>query len=746
MNLQTEVYISIDGANFSKVDLAKNESISMKFVLKDTTDLSKIFSPFSLSFTFPGTLHNQRIFGFVGNTKVYKTKTDSIFACKIYSNGLLSQTGKLNLTEVREEMGKVKSFTANFTTTMLSLQARMGEDLINDLPLIPATINWLPNDVYTSISSIKNIDDVGYGVPSKYYVPLISNTRIFQRNPNFEENFLDNVIYKVGNDPNGTQLLKADELSPAVQFRTIIDLIIKKYNLDIEMPLASAAEYNDLFVYCNSEKTTITEPMGYDIINQFTDLVRYRAKNPSHIPNPQKYYISADLTTNLFSIYSPPTADADYNKEVKFTVSLFTVTSTKGTETPEANFVLELENGAIFQQITSTLSGGNLEATFVIKDADFVANYFKFKIKVAPKSPIIWSSSDTKIEYGYYDAKYGPFNLSSYGDYRQSSVLNNNSATMGGTKIDLFKSIPKTKCFDFLFSFFKTFNISVFDASPNNDKLFWLTPKDLLINNQEFSKKEVDYTPYISSRSVQKVVAADYNYYNFKHLTSKYKSNVDYKLARGYEFGQTTYPTIKPTTDLKEFKVETTFSILEALPIAGMADEFTSYGFNSDAPEVLSGGEKRYKPNYDELTIFFGTELRGLQGDKVLGFQRTTPSNVLRCDPLYSYIKTSPIHTNGFSLGFGLIQESIERSLYYDFYKRQTDRLLSPNTLKQTFELELPASELVLNYATTTAGQGLVPDGFRLQNEIILQEERFSLIDATIDITTGKAKMNLLNF
>jgi len=99
-----------------------------------------------------------------------------------------------------------------------------------------------------------------------------------------------------------------------------------------------------------------------------------------------------------------------------------------------------------------------------------------------------------------------------------------------------------------------------------------------------------------------------------------------------------------------------------------------------------------------------------------------------------------------FSFGFGLIQESIQRSLYFDFYKTQTERLLNPNTLKQMFKLKLPASELVLNYATTGAGMSQVPDGFRLQNEIVLQESRFSVIDAQIDITTGESTMNLLNF
>lgn len=51
---------------------------------------------------------------------------------------------------------------------------------------------------------------------------------------------------------------------------------------------------------------------------------------------------------------------------------------------------------------------------------------------------------------------------------------------------------------------------------------------------------------------------------------------------RGIEFGQTTYPAIKPTKDLNEFKVETQFSILEALSIEGMPDEFTPYGFTNE--------------------------------------------------------------------------------------------------------------------------------------------------------------------
>lgn len=747
-NALTEVYISTDGNNYYKIDLSKSEALVMKYVLKDTTDLSKIFSPFSLSFTFPGTLNNQRIFGFVGNTKVFKTKTDNLFACKIYSNGLLAQTGKLKLTEVREENGFVKSFTANFTTTMLSLATRMGDDLINDLPTNAVTVNWIPNEVFQSLSSIRLAGtQPRTGVDVKYYVPLISNVRIFQRQRITTTNYLDNVRYLASSSPTSTKVLKSDEFSPAVQARTIIDMMKIKYNLDIEMPLENTQEYNDWFIWCNSAKAQSVDFVYFDLIKQFGSSIEYNVRRGDRIPDARKYLINGNLSTNQMTITKNPSSNGNFYDWVYLDITFNGVVSTKGATDVDIVFAIELSNGAIYNQVTSKVENGTARADFLIKDTDFLGDTFIFKLKIKPSSPIFWTSSGIGIYNSYYDSNAGGGSTrSASADYKQESFGNNNSATMGGTRIDLYKSIPEMKCTDFLASFIKMFNISIFDASPSDDKLFWLTPNDLLVPNKNYSKKEVDYTDFVISKSVTKTIAADYNYYNFKHKTSKYRSNADYFLALGLEFGQTTYPLEKPTQDLNEFKVETNFCILKMVEFSGMVDEFTSYGFTNETPETLVTGEKRYKPNTDDFTIFFACGLRLLEGDKSLGFQKTNASNVVTVGELKSYIKTSPVHPLGTSFGFSLIQESTIRSLYFDFYKRQTERLLNPNTLKQLYKLRLPASELVLNYKTTNAGMSQVPDGWRLQNEIVLQEQRFSIIDAQIDITTGDATMNLLNF
>jgi hypothetical protein len=65
--------------------------------------------------------------------------------------------------------------------------------------------------------------------------------------------------------------------------------------------------------------------------------------------------------------------------------------------------------------------------------------------------------------------------------------------------------------------------------------------------------------------------------------------------------------------------------------------------------------------------------------------------------------------------------------------------------LSQTFDLTLPQDDIYLHDSATAGGLG-VPAGFRLQNDIIIGENLFTIIDATIDITTGKSKIKFLNY
>jgi hypothetical protein len=76
---------------------------------------------------------------------------------------------------------------------------------------------------------------------------------------------------------------------------------------------------------------------------------------------------------------------------------------------------------------------------------------------------------------------------------------------------------------------------------------------------------------------LQKSVPSDFNYYNFKHATSKYKSNIDYATATELEYGQVVNQLSNLPT--KEFKVETNFSLIVPVLIQGTSGTLTHYGF-----------------------------------------------------------------------------------------------------------------------------------------------------------------------
>jgi hypothetical protein len=739
--MTVEVYVSLDGLDYERLDLMKSESILMKYIYKDTQDLSKIYSPYSQSFALEGSLNNQRILGFLGETKILKTKANNNFDCKIYNNGLLAKKGLLEITEARYEIGKIKSFTANFTTSLISLKDRMGEDKVSDLGV--ALISWTSNDILRNNTVIPGI---------KYTVPFISNNRIWQVEDISDPTKLDNIAYNPNADKNGDNFIKINELAPALQFRNIIDLIKSKYELDIVLPLESEDFYNDLYVYCNKTDGSFVSEAYYKPITTPRNYAEYGQ------------YIfeitSASMDLGTFRLLGSLFPDNQYEIELKpaklyllenqgcyIDVNFHNVQNTKSSEDITIDVSLEDDAGNTYETKSVTSPSGSTISgfDFFIPVEKFFLNSFFFNIKVKSNVPIVWNLAQVELFYKLnrriqvQETNGNTFLTNKFLQFTND----NNSSRMGMSKIDLFKSLPDLKIVDFLTSFFKTFNISVFESAPDDGRLYWLTPKDIEAENKEYSKSEVDYTDYVVEDKVNKKIASDYNYYNFKHKQGKYKGNADYLRRNKKEYGQLVYPTIKPAKDLKEFKVETNFTILENVEVSGLTNVKTSYGFTSEKPTLTSNNALRYKANTEDFTLMFynGT----VRPSKNIGYlleETNGNKSVVRVN----FNTFSSVHKSGFSLGFGLIETATQESLYENYYKNQTDRLLEPNTLQHTFTLELPPNKLVLNYANTVQGQSQVPSGFRLQNDIIILETRYSIIDATIDQTTGKTTLNLLNY
>lgn len=741
-NLITEIFVSVDGLEFTKLDLHKDESIIMKYTQKDLQDISKIFAPYSQNFTFPATPKNRRAFGFFGDTTVVKVNTDKKYFCKIYSSGQLFQNGYLILSDLSYKNNRPIDFTGSFANNITNLKDRIGEDTLNDLGSY--LLDWLPSKAYSLLQGTESntIDDVNY----LYYVPLVSNSRVWSYNEtDIFENF-NNIAYKVGNSPTSNNLVKISELRPALSFRTIYDLIVKRYGLEVIMPLYERNEFNKLFVWCNSESFLNSSYKKLILKNNLGNEILIGA-NEELISTPYKYTITSNTTDSSYKI-EIINNDADYRKYVELNLTfqnILILTEIQEQASVDISLIKKGEE-AYFITNTFNFSNGTLNCSIRIPDNTFIANEVEFYIYAKFNQPVIWNNN--KVNFKYYYANFD--NLTSQaimGIFNYYSNVNNNYVESGAGTIDLIKTLPNTKVIDFLNSFIKSFNISIYDTSPNDNKLYFLTPEDINTSGLVYSKATLDYTPYVDITEHKKSVPSEYNYYNFKHTNSKYRSNVDYKSQTGIEYGQTLYPTIKPTNP-KEFKVETNFSIIPPRIVNGSNNIITAYGFNSDTPTILDSGESRYTPNWNELTLFYKNENLDPNAEAI-GFQNQPIGGALYNDILAYYFISTPYLIDSNSFAFSQLKEfNVEYpiNLFSKYYQSQIIRYLDTNVLSQEYTLTLPPSELYLNEATTIQGGGATPVGFRLQNDIIIGETKFSILDAPIDITTGKTKMTLLNY
>ncbi len=759
-NLITEVYVSIDGIEFTKLDLHSDESIPMRYTTKDLQDISKIFSPYSLSFTFPTSEKNRAAFGFFGDTDVIKINTENRFPTKIYTDGVLNLQGFILLEDRQERNSTPTDFTGNFSTSMTNLADRIGDDLIGDLTDSDVEIDWSPKNVYDLVKGANNINVDGVNV--SYFVPLISSNRVWAFDSNLEGPLKDNVAYDSSVDPNSTGTIKSDELRPCIGFNSIIELIKLKYNLDVEAPLDLRKEYTELMIWCNSETMLDPKDKLVTLKTVFGPLFSFDTKNESGIPDPKKYTQTASLLNSSFKVTKRPSPfqnEANYTEFFTHRIRFEGVLITGNTDSPTVNIKIKRKDtGEVLISNQFDIVGNSVECDVQISDDFFIGDDVEYQIFAQFNQATTWTNTFFRIFFKYYDGKTGFFSSKEFATYAFDSTPNNNSADVGGTIIDLFKSLPEMKVIDFLTSYFKMFNISVFDTSPNDDKLFWLTPSDIQTNGLSFSKATLDYTPYVDSTELKKSTSTDFNFYNFKHATSEYRSNIDFLEAIKLEYGQAKFPEIIPANPV-EFVVETDFTLMVPVLLIGTSDVITYYGFDGDPPEITETGESRYTPNYGELTIFYnagnttiGTAFRPPLIDSsgfVLGFLSTDVNGVVVNSPIESYMKVLPFNTESNSLAFSIIKEQgveFPESLYKRYYQAQTERLLDPNVLSQDFDIDLPSEEIYLNEATTIQGQGETPKGFRLQNDIIVGENLFTILDATIDVTTGKGKITLLNF
>ena len=730
-----QIYVKYKDGNFYLLDLKQGESVNLKTTVKELNDITKIFSPFTQSFKIPATDKNKILFGFYGNEKIQGNSSRD-FDCNIYVGGFIFESGKLSVEEIAGD-----EYKADFGSTVSGLVDKIGDATIQDafLPYDDKLkIVWNVNTLRSGLQTISNLT-LSNGLDFSWGIPFISNNRVL-----LSSGTVDNISYNQTRNNTNENFIKLSEVRPAVTYLTILKQLILKYDLNVICPLFEKTELKELFAYCTNEKFVIPEQsffrlenylaLVYDRFDKLENTISgYRLPGESET----KWLINLTQASGVFTVSRNPNQYFDgrnnWGDGFDIFVEIKNLVSLENT-TPSVKVNIR---DAVSNTLYNSITIENTERTVAFRFLDSLLNSkgsVQYYVEILPQNLVTWSSIDVENVQNYrkdVDRWFGK--AVQRAKYRLTAENKTLSTNLGGNKINLISLLPKIKAIDFLRSFFKTFNISIIPTGLEDNSMYWLTPENIKEINQPYSKRIVTYD---NGELGSKKKANDFNQYIFAHKESKYYESV---YGDGTRFGSLTYPSITPAKPRK-YEVKTDYSILKQSNTFLNGIVRTCLAFELEGATVEDNGAIRYKPVYDEFTLMY-LKQKSLNGLPV-GSEASKNSNY----QINSLLEANFVnYTNGKTLAFGG-ENGLNDSLYLNYYKDFIELLLDGNTYKSEFTLTLPPNEIFLNFANTNQNESNIPTGFRAQNEIIIGEQRYQLVDSTIDLTTGKTKLTLLNF
>ena len=269
------IFVKKDGVQY-RLDLFNDEQIDITFAQQDVTDISKVFTDYSQTFTIPASATNNKVFSYWFENDLDNGFDDSTkLDCIIELNGNPFRTGKLKLEKANIVNGKCRDYSISFYGNLVSLKDKFKEDKLINI----TEINNLIGFEYTEENVVdtvvnENTLDIGF--------PLISPRRAW----NYGQGGADDISTLAGQ-------IKYQELFPAVRVKKIFEALEQHYDITFEGDFLNDKRFTELFLYCKN-----SEFIKFDSSIYSVDLVSESGSAPGY---------NVDLINNSIYYTGPST-------------------------------------------------------------------------------------------------------------------------------------------------------------------------------------------------------------------------------------------------------------------------------------------------------------------------------------------------------------------------------------------------------------------------------------------------------
>lgn len=695
--------LDIDGGNFSgtnqiyeiydeytKLELFKDESVSITDSIQNVKDPAKIFAPFSQQFSVPASKHNNKFF-----RHYYNSEIENSFDARFQGDGLIQlngidyKKGKLRLTSVELKNNVAYSYKLVFTGESVEFKQILAENELSSL-IYPESLNfdYTSDVVENKMSSNQDV-----------IFPLITHSK------NMRYGYNNNTGYK--DAITNTHLNYAD-LKPALRAKVIIDAIQNTYpQIKFSNQFFNSYFFKKLYLWLHREEGYLSNSNEGGEIQNISNRIfkkddvsngnvnyNFLSGNEQRIMQVEKW--RDDNSVNLRSEFF-------YVFELTINVPANRTYDIQVLRNSDNSVFLERNNLTNTQTVSFEVRRDNYARTNSIGKT-----VVDLQININTENTLGISQNLTVIKK---KKSWAYVSVISTGFYEKAAATVQNTVFIN-------KQMPKMKIFDFLKNIFTMFNLTAY----KEDGIITVLPLDDYYN----AGKTYDITEYVdtSKKTVSKLL-------QFRNMNFKFKSKKSYLVQyseelQGNKFSEESYGNDE--FDGGDYKIEVDF---EKMMYERLTDEGTK-----NLTSIMQGAmlDKKFEPTLGSPLLFFPI-LTNSSG--ALSFQRPDESvvniNLYNRPSNYIFTGSSPLGT----LNFGV--ESDEwtgstsgdsKDLFTKYYQNYVANLFNRNARKTNVSAYLPLN-IILKY--------------RLNDIFVIGTTRYRINSIKTNLLTNKSDLELYN-
>jgi len=683
-----QVQLFIDG---ERVELFKDETITLNQTIKNVKDFSKIFTEYSQSFSIPASKSNNIIFKHYYRADIsggFDAKKKVVSEIKL--NGVVFKKGFIQMRGSKLKKGACESYSITFVGNTVSLKEIIKDDELSDL-------TWLDNfDTVYGASDINNalqsgIDKFVDGINRTdcLIAPLISHTKNL---------YYDSVSNQGGDDGNmypqgGSQDCGLDwyDLKYSIRLRHIVEAIEKEYGFTFSTDFFdnSNSVYYGLYLWLHRNQGSV----GGDDKNASDVILNYINKLPV-VSYAGLGIIPTEFKQQGVGIFST-TADI----YVTFSVSSSSATF---------DYLLLDENNAVVQQVIGNT--GSFSYAFPVFTT---SNNKTYRIAVRSNDVFTVSGSST--------IRVVVTNTSTATAYDVTNNFTASQIMVQETPFNIRQQVPKMKVMDFLSGLFKTFNLT---AYVQDDGVIKVQTLDSFYS----AGTTYDITKYVDVSSAEVNPAIPYSEIKLSYKDYKTYTASLYSSINGSEFGELDYKGENPDEWVGEsYKVELPWQKMTYNRILNLANN------TNTTCQVGWAVDSGLKPYLGSPLIHYTFRRFG---GTAIAFSSTGGSGSYSSISNYHIpLNSEDIFATGQSLNFypendEYPQIANTNTLFENYYKESLKSLFEPQKRLFKFTSILPLS-ILLKYT--------------LADVFVIDGKYYDINSISTNLQTGESKLELLN-